>query len=77
MSWVWVTSSPSGKRRHRVGVRRVEGVDRQAEAVGVAADLVERQQPQVAVERGVLDALRVDRRRRLLEAGDELVGDGW
>ena len=38
----------------------------------VAADLVEREQPDVPVEGGVLDALGHDRPRRLLETGDEL-----
>ena len=39
-----------------------------AEAAGIAADLVQREQPDVAVERGVLDALRHHRAGRLLEA---------
>jgi hypothetical protein len=56
-----------------LAVGRVEGVDREPEACRVAADLVEREQAQVAVERGVLDALRSDRRRGLLKARDELV----
>ena len=75
VSCVWVTSSPSGKRRPRSALPGVEVFDAQAEPVRVAADLVEGEQPQVAVERGVLDALGRDRRRRLLEAGDELVGN--
>ena len=40
----------------------------------VAADVVEREQPDVAVERGVLDALGHHRRRGLLEARDPLLG---
>ena len=62
--------------REALGARRVggvEGVDREAEARRVAAHLVEREQPQVAVEGGVLDPLRRDRRRGLLKARDELV----
>ena len=43
-------------------------VDGEPEAARVAADLVQREQPDVAVERGVLDALRHHRARRLLEA---------
>ena len=54
-----------------LAVCRVEFRDGQAEARRVAADLVQRQQPAVAVEGRVLDALRHHRRRRLLEAGDE------
>ena len=62
--------------REALGPRRVggvEGVDREPEARRVAADLVEREQPQVAIEGGVLDPLRGDRRRGLLKARDELV----
>ena len=40
---------------------------------GSAADLVQRGQPEVAVEGGVLDALRHHRPGRLLEADDELL----
>ena len=49
---------------------------RRAPAARVAAHLVEREQAQVAVEGGVLDALGHHRAGRLLEAGDEglLVG---
>jgi hypothetical protein len=54
-------------------VARVEVLHREAEPRGIAADVVQRQQPRVAVEGGVLDALGHDRRRRLLEAGDERV----
>ncbi len=71
------------QRRHRQrpvalagGVGLVEGGDRQAEASRIAADLVERRQPQVAVERRVLDALGHDRPAGLLEAGHELLGVG-
>ena len=53
----------------------VKGLDREAEASRIAADVVQRQQPQVAVEGGVLLALGRDRRRGLLEAHDELVLD--
>ncbi len=56
-----------------LGVAGVERLDGDPEAARVAADVVEREQPQVAVEGGVLDALGHDRRRRLLEAGDEVV----
>ena len=56
-------------------VRGVEVGDRDRESRRVAADLVQRQQPQVAVERRVLDALGRDRRRGLLKPGDELVRD--
>lgn len=51
----------------------MELVHRQAEATGVAADVVERDQAQVAVEGRVLDALRRHRRRCLLKARDELL----
>ena len=51
----------------------VELVDAQAEAAGVPAHLVQRGEAEVAVERGVLDALRHHRPGRLLEADDELV----
>ena len=54
----------------------VEPVRRHAEAGGVAADLVERDQPQVTVESGVLHALGSRRTGRLLEAIDELVFQG-
>ena len=54
-----------------LGVAGVEALDVDAEARRVAAHVVEREQPDVAVERGVLDALGHDRRRGLLEAGDE------
>ena len=59
-----------------LAVGGVEVVDARREAARVAADVVERQQPRVAVERGVLDALGHHRRRRLLEAGDERVPAG-
>ena len=72
VSWVWVTSRLRGKRARALGVGRVEAVDASPKRARVAADVVERQQPRVAVERGVLDALGHHRRRRLLEARDEL-----
>jgi hypothetical protein len=50
----------------------VEGLDGAAEDRRVATDLAQRRQPQVPVERGVLDALGHDRPAGLLEAGDEL-----
>src|SRR5881275_839357 len=53
--------------------RAVEVRRRQREAIGVAADLVERGEPEVAIERRVLDALRHHRTRGLLPAHDELV----
>ena len=73
VSCVWVTSRPRGKRSARDRVRGVEAGDAQPESPRVAADLVEREQADVAVEGGVLDALRRHRRRGLLEARDELV----
>src|SRR3954471_19616556 len=51
--------------------RRVEALERDAEMRWMAADLVQSDQPVVAVERGVLDPLRHDRRRELLEAHRE------
>ena len=51
----------------------VEVVRGEREAAGVAADLVQRGEPEVAVERGVLDALRHHRAGGLLPAHDELV----
>ncbi len=57
--------------RGALGVAGVERRDRERPAARVAADVVEGQQPRVAVEGGVLDALGHDRRRRLLEARDE------
>ena len=74
MSCVWVTSRLRGKRSARSRVGGVEVVDREPEAARVAADVVEREQPRVAVEGGVLDALGHHRRRRLLEARDERRG---
>ena len=50
----------------------VEVVGREGEAVGVAADLVQRREPEPAVEGGVLDALRHHGAGRLLPARDEL-----
>jgi hypothetical protein len=50
----------------------MEVVHGDAEAGGVAADLVEREHAHVAVEGGVLDSLGHDRRGGLLEAADEL-----
>ena len=58
--------------RAALGVGGVKRVDRDPEAAGVAADVVESQQPPVAVEGGVLDALCDHRRARLLKAGHEL-----
>ena len=51
----------------------MEGLDREREAAGVTADLVQRDEAVPAVEGGVLDALGVDGRCRLLEAHDERV----
>src|ERR1019366_2777530 len=45
-----------------------------AEKAGVAADLVQRQQPCMAVKGSVLDALRIQRGRELTEPDAELVG---
>ena len=61
------------KRSARSMVRRWKLVDREREARGIAADLVQRDEPVPAVERRVLDALRVHGGRRLLEADDERV----
>ena len=68
------------QRRHGVGPRGelaavppVQLVDRGPQVGGVAADLVERGQPQPTVERGVLDALGHHRAAGLLEPHDELV----
>ena len=63
--------SGSGAARSRFA--RVEVVDDEREASRVAADLVQAEQAVVAVEGGVLDALRHHGRRRLLEADDERV----
>ncbi len=51
----------------------MEALDREREAAGVAAHLVQRDEAVPAVEGGVLDALGVHGRRRLLEADDERV----
>ena len=61
----------AGSARRAARCRRGTRATRERPAARVAADVVEREQPHVAVERGVLDALRHDRRRRLLEARDE------
>ncbi len=45
-----------------------------AESPGVTADLVQRQQPRMAIEGGVLDALCVQCGRELTEPDAELVG---
>ena len=63
----------AGKARGALDVGAVEIVDRQPEAVRVAADLVQRGQPHVPVERRVLDTLRHHRTGRLLPARHELV----
>src|SRR5439155_26428677 len=69
----------SGGRRERVGggylARHVEGVklgDRGTEAARVAADLVERHQTVVSVERRIFVSLGGDRAGRLLEPQDEI-----
>ena len=67
-----------GRRREQAAgrareVRLVEALDREREAAGVAADLVQRDEAVPAVEGRVLDALGVHGRRRLLEADDERV----
>ena len=62
-------------RGHAPAARRggvVEVRHRSAEHAGVATDLVERDQPVVAVERGVLDALGHDGGGELLEPLGEL-----
>jgi hypothetical protein len=73
VSWVWVTSRPRGERAARSALAAWKPSTERPEARRVAAHLVEREQAQVAVERGVLDALRGDRRRGLLKARHELV----
>jgi hypothetical protein len=55
------------------GLALVERLHRESEAAWIAADLVQRQQPGVAVEGRVLDALGHHRASRLLETRDELV----
>ena len=70
-SWVWVVSSPSGKRSRPLRVGGMEGVHVDPEAARVPAHVVEGEQPPVAIEGGVLHALGHDRRRRLLKARDE------
>ena len=67
-------------REHRVrpvcralGARAVEGGHREAELAGIAADVVQRDEAVVSVERGVLDAFRRDRRRELLHLHREIV----
>ena len=60
--------------REAPGARRVAGVERvhaDRPAARVAADVAEREQARVAVERRVLDALGHDRRGQLLEAHEE------
>ena len=52
--------------------RRVEPADVDPEPRRVAPDVIQGDQPAVAVERGVLDALGHDRRRGLLKARHEL-----
>jgi hypothetical protein len=74
-----VGDPPEVSEREALGalaVARVEGVDAQREAARVAADVVERQQPGVAVERSVLDALGHHGRGRLLKACDERIPAG-
>ena len=58
--------------QHPLQIGRVELVDRLAEPAGLAADLVQREQADVAVESGVLDALRHDGAGCLLESRHEL-----
>ena len=72
MSCVVDTSSPRGKRRARSALPAWKRSTGSRPARRVAADLVERQEAHVAVERRVLDALGHHRRRRLLEARGEL-----
>ena len=74
MSWVWAVRSVCGTAPLPLLVGPVERLDRQPEPRGVAAHFVEREQPDIAVEGGVLDPLGHDRARRLLEAGHELGG---
>ena len=65
-----VVRHPRGALR----VRAVEGIDADAEAARVAADVVEGEQACVAVEGGVLHALGHHGRRGLLEARHERLG---
>ncbi len=60
-----------GEALRALGVARVEALDVDPEARRIAAHVVQGDQPVVAIEGGVLDALGHDRRRGLLEAGDE------
>ena len=64
-------ASCAGQCSARSRLARVEGGHRHAEAVGLAADVVDRDQPVVAVQRGVLDALGRHRRGVLLQAPRE------
>ncbi len=73
VSCVCVASRWFGKRASRSRFARWNSLDGEREAAGVAADLVQRGQAEVAVERGVLDALRHHGPGRLLEARHELV----
>ena len=73
VSCVWVTSRLRGKRSARSRLAAWKSSTETREPARVAADVVQGQQPRVAVERRVLDALGHHRRRRLLEARDERV----
>ena len=73
VSCVYVVSRCSGNRSARSRSRAWNSSTPSAEAAGVAADLVQRGEAEVAVERRVLDALRHHRPGRLLEADDELL----
>ena len=63
VSCVCEASSVRGWRSSRSSAARWNSSGREREAAGVAADLVQRGEPEPAVERGVLDALRHHRRR--------------
>src|SRR6185312_4272706 len=52
--------------------RRMERMHADAELLGIAADVVQRDEAVEAIERGILDALRGDWRGELLEAHREI-----
>ena len=68
MSWVEVLSIACGERLGALLVGGVELRDADAEAIRAAADLVQREKPVVAIEGGVLEALRHHRPAVLLHA---------
>ena len=73
VSCVYVASSCSGNRAARAAFAAWNSAMLSPKRAGSAADLVERGEPEVAVERRVLDALRHHGPGRLLEADDEVL----